>query len=293
MPTLDLHLLDLRYRDLRAVDPARQARLVAAITAEGQRTPVLVVPAAAGRFILIDGFARVGAVKTLGRDTVEAVVLELGEADALVLGHRLETARRRTALEEGWLLSTLVEVHGMRARELSVAFGKTPSWVSRRLALVRALPATVQDAVRAGRICVHAAEKCLVPLARANAAQCARLVERLGDARPTVRQLGRLYAAWKAADPEGRSRIAENPLLYLKVEEAVATRATEEDLELLGDIEAIAGSCGRARKRVRDGGLRRFPAVRRPQLVGAWKEARLVFAAVTALLAEEGLDAGS
>lgn len=263
------------------------------MTAEGQRTPVLVVPAEGGLFVLIDGFARIAALETLGRDTVEAVVLALGEADGLVLGHRLETARRRTALEEGWLLATLLDMHGMRARELAVAFRKTPSWVSRRLALVRALPDTVQDAVRVGRVSVQAATKYLVPLARANAAQCARLVERLGDARPTVRQLGRLYAAWRAADAFGRERIAENPLLYLKVEDAIATPPDDEDLGLLGDVEAIAGCCGRARKRVRDGGLHRFPRTRRPQLAGAWKEARLAFDAVAALFAEEGVDAGS
>lgn len=292
MPTLDLHLLDRRYRDLRAVDPSRQGRLVAAMTAEGQRTPVLVVPANGGRYVLIDGYARVAALETLGRDTAEAVVLELGEADALVLGHRLETARRRTALEEGWLLATLLEVHGKRPRELAVAFGKTPSWVSRRLALVRTLPESVQDAVRAGRISVQAATKYLVPLARANAAQCARLVDRLGDARPTVRQLSRLYAAWRAADPVTRERIAEHPLLYLKVEDAVVTPVDDEDLQLLADVEAISGACGRARKRVRDGGLHRFPAPRRAQLAGAWKEARLAFAAVSSLFGEGEIDAG-
>lgn len=287
MPALDLHLLDARYRDLRVADPARQARLVAAITAEGQRTPILVVPTDGGRFVVIDGYARIEALETLGRDTIDAVVLDLPESDALVLGHRLETARRRTALEEGWLLSALIEVHGKRPRELAVAFGKTPSWVSRRLALVRTLPETVQDAVRSGRVCVHGAEKFLVPLARANAGQCSRLVERLGSTRPTVRQLGRLYAAWRAADAEGRARIVDQPLLYLQVEEAVTTPDDPEDLELLTDVEAIAGSCGRARKHLRDGGLRRLPSTRRPQLVSAWKEARLAFTAVQALLSEE------
>lgn len=293
MPELDLHQIDRAYSHLRAADPSRQARLLASLTAEGQRTPILVVPTLAGRFVLIDGYARLAALTTLGRDTVHAVVLELGEADALVLGHRLETARRRTALEEGWLLLTLVEVHDRKPRELAVAFQRTPSWVSRRLALVRALPESVQDAIRTGNICVHGAEKYLVPLARANADHCARLVERLGGAQPTVRQLGRIYAAWRAADVDGRARIVDAPLLYLKVDDAVVTQPDEEDLDLLGDVEAIAGACGRARKRLRDGGLARLPHTRRPQLVGAWREARLAFSAVTGMFSEEGLDAGS
>ena len=112
MPSLDLHLLDTRYRDLRVTDSNRQARLVAGITAEGQRTPILVVPCEGGRFVVIDGYARIEALEALGRDTVDAVVLELGESEAWVLGHRLETSRRRTALEEGWLLCVLIEVHG-------------------------------------------------------------------------------------------------------------------------------------------------------------------------------------
>jgi ParB/RepB/Spo0J family partition protein len=292
MPTaLDFHLLDRRYGVLRAADPARNARLVASISADGQRTPVLVVPGAAGGFVLIDGFARVAALETLGRDTVDAVVLDLGEAEALVLGHRLETARRRTALEEGWLLLALVEIHGKRPRELAAAFQKTASWVSRRLALVRALPESVQDAVRSGRICVHGAEKFLVPLARANAGHCVRLVERLGATHPTVRQLGRVYAAWRSADAATRERIVDNPLLYLTVEEALTTPADDEDLDVLADVEAIAGICGRARRHVRDGGLDRLPPARRPALDGAWIEAQLAFEAVRSLLVEGGLDA--
>lgn len=293
MPTLDFHLLDTRYRGLRVTDLARQARLVAAITAEGQRTPILVVPADGGRFVVIDGYARIDALETLGRDVVDAVVLELAEADALVLGHRLETARRRTALEEGWLLCALIEVHGKRPRELAVAFGKTPSWVSRRLALVRTLPESVQAAIRDGKISVQAATKYLVPLARANGGQCARLVERLGTSRPTVRQLGRLYAAWRVADGEGRVRIVENPLLYLQVEDAITPTEDPAGAELLANIEAIAGCCGRARKHLRDGGFHRLPASQRPQLEGAWKEANLAFSAVKSLLSEENVHAGS
>ena len=101
--------------------------------------------------------------------------------------------------------------------------------------------------------------------------------------------MGRLYAAWRSADAAGRARIVEHPLLYLQVEEAVAAGIDAEDLELLADVEAIAGCCGRARKHLRDGGLNRLPSTRRPQLVSAWKEAHLAFTAVHALLSEENV----
>lgn len=38
----------------------------------------------------------------LERDLVDVAVLEVGEAEALVLAHRLDNGRERTALEEGW-----------------------------------------------------------------------------------------------------------------------------------------------------------------------------------------------
>jgi hypothetical protein len=102
-----------------------------------------------------------------------------------------------------------------------------------------------------------------------------------------------LYAAWRAGDDATRKRVVENPLLFLKVEDAVAAPPPDdENLALLGEIEAITGTCGRARRHLREGALHRLPRSHRPQLVGAWKEARLVFDAVAGLLTEEGLDAG-
>jgi ParB family transcriptional regulator, chromosome partitioning protein len=292
MIALELRQLDLRYAPLRIADPARRARLEAAIAQQGQQVPVLVVPAGGDRFVLIEGYGRVDALRRLHRDVVQAVTLEVGEADALVLRHRLEGGRQRSALEEGWLVAALLD-HGKSQTDVAIALGKSTAWVSRRLALVRTLPEGAQEAVRSGRIGAHAAEKFLVPLARANAAQCATLVEGLRKVRPTVRQLARLYAAWKAADAEVRQRIAEQPLLYLKAEDAVKPVDPEEDLTALRDVEAVAGVCGRARKGLREGAYGRLPSHRRPHLDGAWQEARLAFDALAGLLAEEGLDARS
>lgn len=292
MVAIELRYLDLRYAPLRIAEPARRARLEQAIAQHGQQVPVLVVPGDGDRYVLIEGYGRVEALRRLHRDDVQAVVLDVGEADALVLRHRLEAGRQRSALEEGWLVAALLD-HGKSPQDVAIALGKSTSWVSRRLGLVRTLPEPVQEAVRSGRVGAHAAEKFLVPLARANAAQCAKLVEGLRAVRPTVRQLAQLYAAWKAADPDVRQHIAEQPLLYLKAAEAVKAGDTEEDLGALRDVEAVAGVCGRARKGLREGALARLPTHRRPHLDGAWKEARLAFDALAGLLAEEGVGARS
>jgi hypothetical protein len=161
------------------------------------------------------------------------------------------------------------------------------------LALVRTLSEVAQEAVRAARIGASAAEKYLVPLSRGNAAHCALLVEGLRMIRPTARQLGRLYAAWKAANNELRQRIVEQPLLYLKVDDAVKVAEPDEDVTALRDLEAIAGVCGRARKGLREGAYVRLREERRPQFAAAWKETRLAFDALAGLVAEEGVHAAS
>jgi ParB/RepB/Spo0J family partition protein len=290
MLTIELPQLDLRYAALRIADPVRRARLEQAIAQQGQQVPVLVITGTSGRYVLIEGYGRVDALRRLARDTVLALVLDVGEADALVLRHRLDHGAPRSALEEGWLVTTLLE-SGKSQTEIAIALGKSTAWVSRRLALVRTLPEVAQEAVRAARIGASAAEKFLVPLSRGNAGHCALLVEGLRTVRPTARQLGRLYAAWKAATDEVRQRIAEQPLLYLKVDDAVKAAEPDEDVTALRDVEAITGMCGRARKGLREGTYIRLREERRSEFAASWRETRLAFDALEGLLAKEGVRA--
>lgn len=289
MPTIQLRQLDLRYANLRIADPSRRARLEQALAREGQQVPVLVIVGQGDGYVLIEGYGRVEALQRLARDTVDATVLDMGEAEALILRHRLDHGAPRSALEEGWLVTTLVDC-GKSQSEVAIALAKSTAWVSRRLALVRTLPEVAQEAVRLGRIGPHAAEKCLVPLARANAGHCTKLVEGLRSVKPTARQLLRLYTAWKAANDEVRQRIADQPLLYLRVEEARKDPADDADLTAVRDVEAIAGVCGRARKGLREGSYVRLREEHRKQFAAAWQEAQLAFDAVGALVRKEGVD---
>ena len=289
---LEFHQLEQTYAGLRIADAARTARLVASLCEHGQQQPVLVVRRAHGgdeRYVLIDGYARVAALGELKRDTVEATVLELSEAHALLLAFRLERNRARSVIEEAWLLRELVHTHAIAPRALGAMLGRSASWVSRRLALVDVLPAAAEQAVRRGAVAAQAAMRCLVPLGRAHAGQCERLVANLGTRRLSVRQMARLYAGWRAGTAEQRARIVDRPLLYLELEErepeAPLDPGTEREQRLVRDLGTLAGICRRAREalREREKDLP-WPAVLRY----AWQEAQAGFAALIEVVVEGG-----
>ena len=275
---MELNHLDLRHEALRIVDRGRVARLAASIAREGQRSPVLVAVGS----VLVDGFHRVEALKQLGRDTVATVDLAVGEAEALILAWRLETGRRKSALEEGWLLAELATHHARPVSALAAEFRRPKSWVSERLGLVRVLPESVQSAVREQRVPAQAAMKCLVPMARVDAEACAALVGGLSEA-VSKRQVEVLYGAWRKADVEGRRRIVAAPMLLLKVEEEERGRAsTDAEEQLAQSLEGVAGLCRKARKAVHEGAFPRGNAVfaRGNTARHAWGQAQEAFEAL-------------
>ncbi|MBI4470677.1 MAG: ParB N-terminal domain-containing protein [Acidobacteria bacterium] len=215
---LEFHQLDRRYEHLRVHGPGRQRRLLASLAASGQQTPIVVVAVSgqADRYRVIDGYKRVAALEQLGRDTVEAVIWPMGEAEALVLDRSMRFSECETALEQGWLLAELEERFSYSLDVLARRFDRSVSWVSRRLALVELLPEAVQQKVRSGKISAHVAMKVLVPVARADIEDCQRMAEAFAAHRVDSRQAGQFYAAWRDASPAMRQRIVEEPQLFLK-----------------------------------------------------------------------------
>ena len=286
---LEFHQLDLRYRDLRVFDPAGESRLLVSLSQSGQRDPALVVDGGEGRYVLIDGYRRVFALRKLGRDTVSVMVLSLPEPEALLFSYRLERSCRRSALEEGWLLKELASVHGMSREALSRALLRSESWISRRLSLVTVLPPPVQESVRKGAIPPQAAMKYFVPLARANRGQCEQLVANLGGERISVRGMETLYAAWRRGDEIVRERIVSLPLLYLssceemkRPDPPVSVSPAEA---LRRDVAAIAAICRRVRgrllRRERDADVA-VPS----ELAQTWADAKGAFVDLRAVMEE-------
>jgi ParB family chromosome partitioning protein len=286
---VELSELELRYAGLRVRDAARTARMRSSLAADGQQSAVTVIAAAdaARRYVLVDGYLRVAALRALGRDVAMAVCVEVSEADALIMAHRLDETGRRSALEDGWLLEELMHRHGLKQNELGKRLSRSRSWVCRRLALVLILPEAVQRAVRDGFMPAQAAMKYLVPLSRDNRASCERIVQNLGRDAVTVRQVQRLYTAWRTADAALRERIEQHPRLFLQADEATRDDDKSDTELLVSDLNMISSVCFRARRRLTEGVVER----RRRRLRMAFREAQRAFATLAELMSDEENDA--
>jgi ParB/Sulfiredoxin domain len=129
---LEFHQLDRRWEHLRVREPHRQRRLLASLADSGQQTPIVVVAAGPpDRYLVIDGHKRVAALEQLGRDTVEATVWAMSEAEALLLERSLRFSSQESVLEQGWLLAEMEQRFGYSLEELARRFDHSVSWVSR------------------------------------------------------------------------------------------------------------------------------------------------------------------
>jgi ParB/RepB/Spo0J family partition protein len=254
---LEFHQLDGRYERLRVRQPARERRLLASLADAGQQMPIVVVTGGA-TYVVVDGHKRVRCLRRLQRDTVAAVVWEMPEAEALIFRQLLRTDATDSAFEQGWLLRTLHDDHHFTLDALARRFDRSVSWVSRRLSLVRTLPEAVQQHVQAGRLVPHAAMKYCVPMARANAADCLRLVEAITPHRLSTRQIGRLYQVYLTGPGATRDLVLTDPLLVLRVTDDTPRTPVRPEASapeaLLSDLHVLGAVARRAHRRLQHGG---------------------------------------
>ena len=243
---LELHQLTLRYERLRKRSPREERTLLVSLSEIGQQLPVVVIQEAPG-FILIDGYKRIRALKRLARDTVRATCWQLAEAEALLLERGLRRGSE-DALDQAWLLAQLQERCQWSLEELARRFEHSKSWVSGRLALLQALPESIQEQIRAGALSAHAAMKYLVPLARVNAAAAQALASAMMPLKPTSRQVGALYAGWQAGTERTRELIVHSPQIYLQAQATRETAPPSATQRFLQDLGALGGIARRAHR---------------------------------------------
>ena len=288
---LDIHQLDRKYEGVKVRDRREEARLRVSLEQEGQKQPVVVVRIEDDRYVLVDGYRRLRVLEKMGRDVVDALVLDTGEVEALVTMHHLQRPRDRSPLEDGYLVRVLTEEHGLSQRDIARRLGHTQSWVSRRLGLVRDLPEWLQALVRKGELTCKAATRALLPMARAIRPDAEALAHNLRGLCLSTRQVEELYEAWRSGDARSRRLVVENPLLVLQSLEITKEpdwgKPATEAAVLLRDLEALLGLSRRTDRHL-DRLLLEGPSQETLcHVLRAWRKVRVVWDQINVRLHEE------
>lgn len=290
---LEFHQLDLRYERLRRHDAEREKRLVASLARIGQQVPVVVVNGESDRFVLVDGYKRVRALVRLREDTVLATRWDLCEADALLLERLMLRQGGDPPLEQGWLLRELRDRFQLAIEELARRFDKSPSWASRRLGLVEALPESIQGHVQHGRITPHAAMRFFVPLARANMQEAIQLADVLAPLRLSTRKTGLLCVAFASGSERVRASLLAEPALFLRARNSTASLDKSPSALLIDDLGALTGIARRIDRRLDAGNARSLAPSEREDVRQAVTRACTVAEKTLHRLGREVTDAGS
>ena len=212
--------LDLSYSDIRIQDPKSVIRMADALARYGQIMPILVVADQAPRYTLIDGYLRVAAASRLGRDVLAAHVFGGDEKQALCHVLLRSGERKWDIIEQAGLIQELHRRHGLPQHQIARLLGRDQSWVSRRLALLDALPEQAITCVKQGNISSWAAARVLAPMARANADHVKRLTQNLMKQPLSTRQLAVFFKHYQRSNRKVRENMIKEPLLFVKATEA-------------------------------------------------------------------------
>ncbi|MGB8259615.1 MAG: ParB/RepB/Spo0J family partition protein [Terracidiphilus sp.] len=134
------------------MDEEQLAELAASITANGVVQPVLVRPAANGRFQLIAGERRWRASRLAGKETIPAILRQVSDEQAMEITI-VENLQRAdlNPMEQARAFERLAREFHMTQEQMAVRTGKDRATVANFLRLLR-LPSTVQGRVESGEL---------------------------------------------------------------------------------------------------------------------------------------------
>lgn len=239
----DLHQLELRYSHIRISNAKRIRKLAASISSHGQLEPLLTV-SEGKQIILMDGYQRYSALRQIGRDTADIVNIEMTEADSLLQLLTQRGERQWEAIEEAGLIQELHHRFNYSFSEIGKKTGRDKSYMKRRLDLLESLPEEILKRVLAGTVSTWAANRVLVPLARANAEDAITLASHLDKSPLSTRQLKTFYDHYQKSNRKVRRRMIESPDLFIKTNTTASETEGPEE-KWLRDAGAVCGILGR------------------------------------------------
>ncbi|NJN52326.1 MAG: IS21 family transposase [Gammaproteobacteria bacterium] len=199
---LPLERLDERLHRYRLTQPKLEQSMARSLERYGQISPI-VICLHDGEQVLIDGFKRLGAARTLkGLTHLTARRLEVDEQGAKAAIYNLNRlGQRPLELEESWIVQALVREDGLSQVEAAQLLGRHKSWVNRRLAVLERLCDAAREELRLGLLTPALARQ-LTRLPRAPGRRLADGPRGLADIAGAVRR-GRLVVGQQHARTNG------------------------------------------------------------------------------------------
>jgi ParB/RepB/Spo0J family partition protein len=164
---IGLDLFDTSLSVYRLLYPTQIKWMKQSLERMGQLQPVVARETEKG-YQLIDGFKRYYASEQLAMEHLVCRVLQVSESvgKAMILAYNKDSSAL-VDYEEGLIVCSLKNEHGMNQKEIARLTGYSAAWVSRRMSLVERLDETVQSQLRLGAIsAAHARE--IIKLPRGN-----------------------------------------------------------------------------------------------------------------------------
>ena len=215
LQTLNVELLEPgRYQPRTQMDEAGLAQLAESIRAQGVMQPVLVRPVPSGRYEIIAGERRWRAAKLAGMTDIPAVVREVADEAALVMG-LIENIQRENLnpIEEAAGIQRLVDEFSMTHEQAAQAVGRSRSAVTNLLRLL-SLADRVQELILSGNLDMGHG-RALLALSRATQVETAQTV---AAKQLSVRETERLVARLLRPAPTARPVRADGDVARLEEE---------------------------------------------------------------------------
>lgn len=140
------------------INPEEIAELAQSIEERGLLQPILIARRN-NRYEIVAGDRRYLAHEKLGRNKIEAKVVEADEKD-VAIDRATENLQRRdlSPLEEGIIYAGLRDKMGLTVAEIGKKMGKSPGRIERRLCVLR-MPESFQKALHYGKVSMAVAEE--------------------------------------------------------------------------------------------------------------------------------------
>jgi ParB family transcriptional regulator, chromosome partitioning protein len=231
-----------RHQPRRTFDPAAIRHLAESIESQGLIQPVVINDRGDGSYELISGERRLRAIRSLGWNTVPAVIKNVGEA-ALLEMTLVENLQREDLdpIEEAEGYQQLASHFEMTQAQIAKRVGKDRSTVTNALRLLK-LPEIIRRDISAGLLSSGHARQLLALDNESDQIEMARLV--IKEEIP-VRKLEKMVRDWKS-----RTAGKKQNLRKLNDEELTAIRDLEDRLRRALSTKVRINSKGEGKGRI-------------------------------------------